>query len=196
MDDQEAIRAVVDDWAISRDSGYWKRLRAAYHPDGRMLATWFEGTVDQFVQQCIVAWGKGSNSQHTLGGFSVEVADIHAIAQTRVVLSSRGPVEGVECDITCTGRFYDFFEKRDGYWAIARRQLIYERDRIDPVDPTAQVRLDPTILAGFPMGYRHLAYLQTKAGLKVFKDLPGLRGPEVDALYARGRAWLDGAATP
>jgi hypothetical protein len=23
-------------------------------------------------------------------------------------------------------------------------------------------------------------------------DMPGLKGPEVEALYAKGRAWLDG----
>ncbi len=194
MDDRQAIHAVVDDWAISRDSGYWERLRAAYHPDGRMVATWFEGTVDQFVTQCMDGWKKGSSSQHTLGGFTVEIAGDRAIAQTRVVLSARGTVDGVECDITCTGRFYDFFERRAGVWAISRRQLTYEKDRLDPVDSAAQVRLDPAILARFPVGYRHLAYLQTKMGLKVFTDLPGLRGPEVEALYARGRAWLDGAA--
>jgi hypothetical protein len=64
------------------------------------------------------------------------------------------------------------------------------------VDRTAALRLDPEILARFPVGYRHLAYLQTRMGLSVFTDLPGLRGAEVAALYARGRAWLAGAATP
>ena len=194
--DARQIRAVVDDWAIARDSGYWDRLRAAYHPDGRMVATWFEGTVDRFVTQCMAGWDKGSNSQHVLGGFTVDIAGDHAIAQTRVVLSARGLVENVECDITCTGRFYDFFERRAGGWAIARRQLTYEKDRLDPVDPAATLRLDPEILARFPVGYRHLAYLQTKTGLSVFTDLPGLRGPEVDALYSRGRAWLAGGAVP
>ncbi|MFI5015163.1 MAG: nuclear transport factor 2 family protein, partial [Hyphomicrobiales bacterium] len=44
----------------------------------------------------------------------------------------------------------------------------------------------------FPEGYRHLAYLQTQIGYEVKPDMPGLKGPEVEALYARGEAWLRG----
>ncbi len=68
-------------------------------------------------------------------------------------------------DVVCTGRFYDFFEKRGGKWGIVRRQPIYEKDRMDPVDPSAQLKLDPELLGSFPEGYRHLAYLQTQARL-------------------------------
>ena len=39
---------------------------------------------------------------------------------------------------------------------------------------------------------RHLAYLQTRVGYKVKTDMPGLDGPELDALYAKGEAWLKG----
>jgi hypothetical protein len=74
------------------------------------------------------------------------------------------------------------------------RQPIYEKDRMDPVDPAAGLSLDPTLLARFPEGYRHLAYLQSQIGYPVKTDMPGLTGPEVDALYARCRAWLAGQA--
>jgi hypothetical protein len=97
-------------------------------------------------------------------------------------------------DVVCTGRFYDFFAKRGGNWGIVRRQPIYEKDRMDPVDPTAKLALDPELLGRFPEGYRHLAYLQTKNGFTIKLDLPQLKGPVVQALYAHGRAWLDGAA--
>jgi len=100
----------------------------------------------------------------------------------------------VPCDVVCTGRFYDFFEKRDGRWGVVLRQPIYEKDRMDPVDPAAKLELDPDLLARFPEGYRHLAYVQTRIGYKVKPDMPGLKGPEVQALYARGAAWLRGEA--
>jgi len=32
--------------------------------------------------------------------------------------------------------------------------------------------------------------VQTRMGYAVKRDMPGLRGPELDALYARGEAWL------
>jgi hypothetical protein len=72
------------------------------------------------------------------------------------------------------------------------RQPIYEKDRMDPVDPSARLTLDAALLARFPEGYRHLAYLQTAIGFTVKPDMPGLRGAEVETLYARGAAWLVG----
>ena len=74
------------------------------------------------------------------------------------------------------------------------RQPIYEKDRLDPVTPGATPQLDPALLQQFPTGYRHLAYAQTRIGYVVKRDMPGLTGPEVDALYGQGRAWLAGEA--
>ena len=63
---------------------------------------------------------------------------------------------------------------------------------MDPVNPTAILVLDQKLLADFPEGYRHFAYVQTKAGLPVKRDLPGLRGAAVERLYAAGAAFLAG----
>jgi hypothetical protein len=80
---------------------------------------------------------------------------------------------------------------------MVRRQPIYEKDRLDIVDPNASLELDQDILDGFPVGYQHLAYLQSQIGYPVAKGgLPGLKGPEVEKLYAEGQAWLSGAQTP
>jgi len=70
------------------------------------------------------------------------------------------------------------------------RQPIYEKDRLDPVTPGETIEFDQDLLAKYPEGYRYLAYLQVQAGYPVKLDMPGLRGPEVEALYARGAAWL------
>jgi hypothetical protein len=63
---------------------------------------------------------------------------------------------------------------------------------MDPVDPSQTVNLDPALLNAFPVGYRHLAYLQSQIGYPVKKDMPGLQGPEVEKLYADGADWLAG----
>ncbi|MCD6040504.1 MAG: hypothetical protein K0R40_107, partial [Burkholderiales bacterium] len=118
-----------------------------------------------------------------------------AIAQTKMTISQRGDVDRETVDVVCTGRFYDFFEQRKYRWAIVRRQPIYEKDRMDPLDPSARLKLDPDLLGSFPEGYRHLAYLQTRLGFKIKLDLPQLKGPSVEKLYRQGRAWLDGAAS-
>jgi len=77
-----------------------------------------------------------------------------------------------------------------------RRQPIYEKDRMDPLDPSVKLKLDPDLLGSFPEGYRHLAYLQTRLGFKVKQGLPQLKGEAVERLVRHGRAWLDGAASP
>ena len=51
-------------------------------------------------------------------------------------------------------------------------------------------KFDPEVYLSIPPGYRHLGYIQVKRGLPVKRNMPGLRGPEVEALYARGKAWL------
>jgi hypothetical protein len=49
------------------------------------------------------------------------------------------------------------------------------------------------LLDRFPAGYRHLGYLQTKAGFTVKTGLPGLTGEAVRRLYVEGAGWLDGS---
>jgi hypothetical protein len=186
------IREMVENWVVWRDARMWDKFRTVWHDDGRMMAPWTQGTADEFIEMSKQGFAKGVRILHTLGGCTVEVRGNRAIAQTKMKIAQRALVHNVKCDVVCTGRFYDFFEKRGGRWGLVLRQPIYEEDRMDPVDPAAQLRLDPDLLAKFPEGYRHLAYLQTQIGYKVKTDMPGLTGPEVEALYARGAAWLAG----
>ena len=190
--DRLAIRDLVESWAVLRDARQWKRFRAVWHDDGRMMATWFQGTADEFIKVSQDGYDKGVRILHFLGGMTIDLAGKRAIAQTKMTIAQRAVVEKVLCDVTCTGRFYDFLEKRKGRWGFVLRQPIYEKDRINPVDPAARPKLDKKLLAQFPEGYRHLAYLQTKIGYAVKRDMPGLDGPELAALYARGEKWLKG----
>jgi SnoaL-like domain len=237
--DRLAIRDVVETWANARDSADWDAFRACWHEDGYMMATWFQGPKEDFIRVSQEGLARGVNILHFTGGCRITLAGTRAIAQTRMTIMQRGEVHGVVCDVACTGRFYDFFEKRaveqgsrgtggppqgqggfggmgppqggsggkgspqvgghrgvpprgQAEWGIVLRQPIYEKDRLDPVDPAASIALDPELLARFPEGYRYLAYLQVQAGYPVKPDMPGVRGPEVERLYQRGAAWLAG----
>jgi hypothetical protein len=192
LTDRLAIRDLIENWALWRDAGDWARFATVWHEDGVMMATWFQGPAKEFIRVTREGWAKGVSILHFLGGTSIDLAGHRAIAQTKMTISQRGDVSGVPCDVVCTGRFYDFLEKRVGRWGIVLRQPIYEKDRVDPVDPAATVNLDPAKLAEFPRGYRHLAYIQTQIGYAVKRDMPQLTGPEVEALYARGASWLAG----
>jgi SnoaL-like domain len=191
-DDRTLIRELVENWAVWRDAGDWERFATVWHDEGVMMATWFQGPAADFIRVSREGFERGVNILHFLGGTTIDLVGERAIAQTKMTISQRAEVEGVLCDVVCTGRFYDFIERREGSWGIVLRQPIYEKDRLDPVDPTASPDLDPELLARFPDGYRHLAYLQTGIGYDVKPDMPGLTGPVVAELYRRGADWLAG----
>jgi len=145
--DRLAIRDVVETWANARDSRDWEAFRACWHEDGYMMATWFQGPKEDFIRVSQEGAARGVNILHFTGGCRITLAGPRAIAQTRMTIMQRGEVEGVLCDVACTGRFYDFLEKRENRWGIVLRQPIYEKDRLDPVDPAATLTLDPELLA-------------------------------------------------
>jgi hypothetical protein len=190
--DRLAIRELIENWVLYRDARQWDRFRTVWHPEGLMNATWFQGSVEEFIRVSQEGFDKGVRIAHRLGGSTIDVVGHRAIAQSKITITQRDRVEGVLCDVTMIGRTYDFFEKRAGRWGLVVRQPTYESDRIDPVDPAAELKLDQQLLAQFPEGYRHLAYLQSRIGYTVKRDMPGIEGPELEALYARGAKWLRG----
>ena len=117
-DDRLAIIETVNNWALWRDAGDWERFRTVWHDDGWMTATWFQGPAEKFIEVSKAGFDKGVSILHFLGGSSVDVKGARAIAQTKMTISQRAPVHDVPCDVVCTGRFYDFLEKRQGRWGI------------------------------------------------------------------------------
>jgi hypothetical protein len=192
--DRLTIKQLVDNWVVWRDAGHWDRFRTVWHDDGVMQATWTQGTADEFIAMSKEGWAKGVSILHFLGGNSIDLAGDRAISQTKMTISQRARVHDVLVDVVCTGRFYDFIERRNGKWGFVLRQPIYEKDRMDPVDPAGKVELDQTLLMSFPEGYRHLAYLQSQIGYKIKLNMPGLKGDLVEALYQRCADWLAGGA--
>jgi len=189
------IRQCVENWVVWRDAGDWERFATVWHSNGWMTATWFQGPATEFIRVSKEGFERGVNILHALNGWSGDIRGDRAISQAKMNIFQRAKLDGIDVDVTCWGRFYDFFEYRSGRWAIVRRQPIYEKDRLDVVVPSATLKLDEALLAKFPEGYKHLAYLQTKNGFTVKLGLPGLRGREVETVYAEGKAWLNGAPT-
>lgn len=191
-DDRREIRELVENWATWRDARDWERFRTVWHEDGWMMATWWQGPAEEFIRVSQEGWDRGVRILHFQGGSTIDVSGDRAIAQTKMTITQRVDVHEVLCDVVCTGRFYDFFARREGRWGMVLRQPIYEIDRMTPVSPVPMPPLDAELLARFPEGYRHLAYVQTLVGYDVKRDMPGLDGPELASLYERGADWLRG----
>ena len=192
MQDRLLIRELIENWAVWRDAGEWDRFATVWHDDGWMMTTWFQAPARDFIAHSRKAFETGLRVLHNLGGSSIDVSGDRAVAHTKMEIIQRAEVHGVEVDVRCQGRFVDALEKRDGRWGLVLRQPVYELDAMSPVDPSARVELDRSLLAQFPEGYRHLAYLQVEQGMEVYRSMPGTRGPEIAELNARMGDWLAG----
>ncbi|MBI3052900.1 MAG: nuclear transport factor 2 family protein [Betaproteobacteria bacterium] len=186
--DRSAIIQAIQNWGFFRDDKQWDKLRDLYTADGRMTTTWTIASADEFIHHCrgLASKGGGRKAIHSIGVTTVELNGERALAETRMTLLVRGMLDGVEVDVTNYGRTYDrFVKEQDGVWRIRERVPIYEKDRLDPVDPAAILKLDPA-------SYRHLAYLQSLEGATITPDLPVPNSESLKKLYAAGSAWLAG----
>ena len=191
--DVTQIRDRIERWALYRDSLMWDKFREVWRPGGIMTATWTEGPYEDFIRITEEGVKHGLNIMHVLGGSAVEVNGDRAVSLTRFMILQRAVVEGVLCDVTCYARHYDLWDRQDGVWGLVYRGTITDKDRMDPVYPEETVALDQALLEQFPLEYRHLAYLQTKAGYDVDKDCPRMSGGKsLEALYQKGTDWLNG----
>src|SRR6187551_1453152 len=150
--DRLAIRDLIENWVLWRDARMWDRFRTVWHKDGQMWATWFQGSYEDFIRVSQEGYDRGVRIMHMLGGSSIDIKGKRAIAQTKMSISQRAKVEGVECDVLCIGRFYDFLEKRKGRWGLVWRRLTYEKDSILPINPNEAPKLDLALLDRFPIG--------------------------------------------
>jgi hypothetical protein len=192
--DRAAIIRIVQSWGFLRDDHRWDELRTLYAPDALQTTSWSLGTAAQFIDRCIAGAKKpgARRSMHSIGASIVELNGDRAIAETRRIILTRAVVHDVEVDLVNHGRSYDRFVRIDGAWKIQQRNGIYERDRMDPVDPSARLVLDQAELARWPEGYRFLAYLQSLAGERISPSLPTPGSESLARLYAEGKAWLAG----
>lgn len=191
--DVTQIRDLIERWAVYRDALLWDKFRTVWHQNGRMKATWTEGSYEDFIRMTDEGVKHGLNILHILGGSAIEVNGSRATSMTKMIILQRADLDGILCDVTSYARHFDLWENIDGRWGLVNRETICDKDRIDPVDTNEKLHLDETILNQFPIEYRHLAYLQTKAGYTVDKDVPRLSGGKtLEALYKRGDAWING----
>jgi SnoaL-like domain len=192
MQDRFEIRELIENWAVWRDAGDWDRFATVWHDDGWMMTTWFQAPARDFIARSRAGFENGLKVLHLLGGSSIEVTGDRAVAHTKMEIIQRAEVHGVEVDVRCQGRFVDALEKRDGRWGLVLRQPVYELDAMRAIDPAAKLVLDQALLAQYPEGYRHLAYLQVEQGMDVYRSMPGTRGEEIAKLNRRMADWLAG----
>ncbi len=196
--DKFAIAELIQAWGVYRDQGKWQELRGTFTPEGHISVSWFRGPFEQFVERCRANFAAGHTwSRHHLFTSSVKLAGDRGVAETPVIIRVRQMFRNVPVDLTSCSRFLDRLERHAGGWLIAERAAIYERDRLDPVEPSrAFERLFKAGRAArFPEQYRYMAFRLAHAPGRalapvIYRD----GGSETADLYAHFAGWLAGEA--
>jgi hypothetical protein len=196
LDDKIACAELIQAWGAFRDQGKWKELRGTFTPDGHISISWFRGPFEQFVERCRASHAAGHTwSRHHLFAPSIKLNADRAVAETSVIIRVRQLFNGIPVDLTSCSRFLDRLERHAGGWLIAERAAIYERDRLDPVEPSAA--FDELFAAAdtarYPEQYRYMAFRLAHAeGRSLASVIYRDGGAETADLYARFSAWLAG----
>jgi len=198
IDDKFAIAELIQAWGVYRDQGRWQELRSTFIADGQISISWFRGPFEQFVERCRANFAAGHTwSRHHLFPSTIKLGKDRAVAETPVIIRVRQKFKEVPVDLTSCSRFLDRLERTAAGWLIAERAAIYERDRLDPVEPSPEY--DKLFLAGgaarFPEQYRYMAFrLAHSEGRTLAPVVYRDGGSETAELYARFSAWLDGGS--
>jgi hypothetical protein len=192
--DKYACAELIQAWGLYRDQGKWPELTATFAPDGEIAVSWFSGSFREFVDRCRQSFDTGQRSKHHIFPSVVRLAGERALAETNIVILVRQKISGVPVDMTSYARFLDRLERRSGRWVILERTAIYERDRLDPVEPSEAFDklFKASDLAIYPEAYRYMAARLVAAGRALAPVVYRDGSPHTTQLYARYDAWLAG----
>ena len=194
LKDKYACSELIQSWGLYRDQGKWAELLATFSPDGQIAVSWFSGAFSEFVDLCRQAFDAGQRSKHQISPSVVRLAGDRAVAETNVVILVRQKIGGVLTDMTSYARFLDRAERIGGAWSIAERTAIYERDRLDPVEPSENFErlFKASDLSIYPKAYRYMAARLVAAGRALAPVIHRDGSAHTAQLYLRYDAWLKG----
>jgi hypothetical protein len=194
MDDTNVCAGLIQAWGLYRDQGKWAQLLSTFTRDGQISVSWFSGSFSEFVDRCRRSFEHGQRSKHQIFPSVVRVAGGRALAETNVVILVRQKIEDVLVDMTSCARFIDRLGRSDGSWTIMERTAVYERDRLDPVEPSeAFERLFKSAdLSVYPEAYRYMAARLVAAGRALAPVVHHDGSPHTAQLYRRCESWLEG----
>jgi len=141
--DRTEIINLIGKSILTRDSGLWDQLAECYHSKAEFTSSWYKGNPADFFKVAAVklerARQEGGEQKHVTSNHWIEINGDRAIAEADLILFMRRAINGVELDFATWSRRLQLIERENGEWKIYRRWVIYERDRMDPVDPTVPV---------------------------------------------------------
>lgn len=109
-------------------------MRSCFHP-GAVVELHEPLDVEAFIGMGRQVLSQFTGTWHNTGNQLVEVSGDAAWAEHYTTSSHRSAADdnGPERDFIVFGRYVDRMEKRDGEWKIAKRKMIVDYVRMDPV---------------------------------------------------------------
>ncbi|HAA03035.1 MAG TPA: hypothetical protein DCE18_06665 [Syntrophobacteraceae bacterium] len=199
MQDEHEIANLLTRWGYARDSDDWETLSACFHDNATIHVSWMSGTAEEFIvrSRAMAATRKaGTHMKHVISGPWVQVNRDRAFSQCHANLYTRTIMDGQKFDLQSWMRFFDLLERRDGVWRIVKRTSVYDKDRIDPVDPRGIPKgfFTDMDLSAFPTSAKFLCYDLVRSGRQPASDLVSVYSEEEQALRTEGNAWITGRA--
>jgi ketosteroid isomerase-like protein len=133
--DEAAIKEVQIRYCRAADRVDFAALRDSFHPDA--TADYGHGVwnLDEYMDHATGMTAKFIATTHNTGNQLVELAGDAAWAEHYTVATHRAPPdeEGRTADMIAAIRYVDRMERRDGEWRIARRVMVLDWHRVEPV---------------------------------------------------------------
>lgn len=147
--DKEEIRQAMYAYARGTDRCHRELIVDAYHEDAWDDHGNFRGGRELVADTIVGRGATAPTSMHHLGNMLIELLGDVANVETYFMASQVLERDGRSFTRMRAGRYLDRFERRDGQWRIARRQVVDDWSRLDEVVATA-----PTITAECNHGTR------------------------------------------
>ncbi|EFQ35405.1 catabolic 3-dehydroquinase [Colletotrichum graminicola M1.001] len=162
--------------------------------------------IDDFIRISIEGKKMGDFIMHRECGTLVELnlAANRAVGKMKATITQRFKHrDGFEYDVDCDCRFIFFCERekvgrcKGGYerrdWKAAFVKLVYEKDKVVPVDGTSAPAFADEVLARYPTGYKYLGAAQSTLGYDI--DVKLVTGQDLgscEKMYRSIESWLAG----
>ncbi|KAL4900745.1 hypothetical protein BDW74DRAFT_161494 [Aspergillus multicolor] len=198
--DRYCVTELAKGWPVYRDASEWRNYRDCFDQEGAYIFTTWSGgmTIDDFIATSIATRRDGDFIMHRENGILVDLnRDTgRAVAKMKATITQRFHTDSdneAEYDVDCDCRFIMFCKKIDGQgWKIKYKKLIYEKDRVVPVDGRSVPKFTKEELDKYPYGYRYLGASQARLGHRIKLDLPVLNNQGLGKMYEAMDAWLRG----
>jgi SnoaL-like domain len=198
IEDEHQIASLVIRWGHARDSDDWETLAGCFHEDATIHISWISGPAKDFIARSramAAARKPGEHTKHVISGPWIRINRDRAFSRCHVNLYIRSTVDGHEFDLQSWFRFFDLLERRDNVWRIVKRTAVYEKDRLEPVDPRGVPKdfFADMNLSAFPASAKFLCYRQLRSGRSPSTNIISAYSDEERALREESGRWLENA---